>query len=147
MPNSASNTTRLQAGILLVPLVFCLVAIVIYFIPLQHYLSLGRYQHYGLAIFIWGWGYIVQAIWAWKLCGNWSRGSYILAGLYLTSLGITLYANPWLEPRVALQTDVQMVWRFYISLFFILLSIPTTIVWLMGLAEELHENGKRHKLK
>lgn len=142
-----SSTTTPSVGLLLLPLVFCAVAIAIFLFPLQLYWSLGRYQHYGLAIFVWGMGYILQLIWTWKFSGTWSRWSYILAGLYLTSLGLTLYANPWLEPRVALQTDIQVVLRFYISLFFMLFSIPTTIVWVMGLAEELREDRKKAKAK
>jgi hypothetical protein len=136
---SKSKPARQTMGQFLLPCLSFILALVVFFFPIQHYASMGRYQHYGLAIFIWGMGYVLHAIWTWRNAGPWSRWSYVVGGLYLTSLGMMLYANPWLEPKVAMHTDDQAIKRFWISMTYTFLTVPTTLMWVAGLFEELRE--------
>lgn len=104
-------------------------------VPLQLYYPLARYQHYGLAIFVWGLGHAVQAIWHWRTVGKWTRLGGICGGIYLTSLGLVFYANPWLDPRVAVQTETQENMRAFIGYGYTFLTIPLMLVWVESLTE------------
>lgn len=103
--------------------------------PLQLHYSLSRYQHYGLGIFVWGLGHIIQTIWMWRLSGKWMRIGGICGGLYLTSLGLVFYANPWLDPRVAVQTEAQENFRALIGYLYTGLTVPLMLVWIESTIE------------
>jgi hypothetical protein len=118
------------------------VAFFIHSIPLQLYMPLGRYQHYGLSIFALGLGYVLQIVWSWKNLKLWARLGYIGTGLYLTSIGMVLYANPWLDSRVAIMTEEKEDWKILIGWFYTFLAMPLTFIYL-GWIKEDHRAQKR----
>lgn len=116
-------------------------AYVIHSIPLQLHMPLGRYQHYGLSIFVLGLGYILQIVWSWKNLKRWARLGYIATGLYLTSVGIVLYANPWLDSRVAIMTEEKEDWKVIIGWIYTFLAMPLAFIY-MGWIKEDHTSQK-----
>jgi hypothetical protein len=108
----------------------------VFSLPLQLYFPLSRIQHYGLAVFVWGLGFMVQWVWYYKTSGKWARWSYLSGGLYLTSLGLTFYSHPWLDPKFAVQTTTQENYRLLLGLIYTGLAFPISLIWVRGFHEE-----------
>jgi hypothetical protein len=120
-----------------IPIASLVLAGVVLLIPLQLYYPLARYQHYGLAIFVWGVGYLVQLVWTWKSTRFWSRLSYLFLALYLTTLGLFFYANPWLDPRFSVQTEAQQNFRALVGNLYVGLALPVLLVSIIGFIDNL----------
>lgn len=111
-------------------------SLVILVVPLQLYVPLGRYQHYGLAVFVLGLGYVIQVVWSWPRLKRWPRRGYAITGLYLTSVGIVLYANPWLDSRVAIMTEEKESLKALIGWLYTMLGLPLAYVYIEWMKEE-----------
>jgi hypothetical protein len=107
-------------------------AIAIVMVPLQHYITLGRYQHYGMAVFVFGLGYILHCIWTWRHETLWTRLSYALTGAFCSSLGLLFYANSWMDLKSSVQTEEKQLLRWFLSGVWLLLGFMLTIVWLIA---------------
>jgi hypothetical protein len=105
-------------------------------IPIQHYIALGRYQHYGMAIFLFGMGYVMHTIWTWKHSFPATRFSNCYAALFFTSIGLIFYACPWLDPVMAVMTDEQTVFRRYLVRGYFLSALGLMLVWIIAAVEE-----------
>lgn len=84
--------------------------------PLQHHITLSRYQHWAIALYVWGAGFFLQAAWSWRRLSKVGRAALVSAGTYVLGSAMVLYANPWLDPSIALQTQDQESSRFLFSL-------------------------------
>jgi hypothetical protein len=100
-------------------------------VPLQHYISLGRYQHYGIAIFLFGFGYVLHSIWTWRQQSFWSRLCYSFTGVFFCSVGLLFYANPWLDWKTAVQTGEKDLLRKTYMGVYLFLGFVLVLVWLV----------------
>ena len=107
-----------------------LIAVAIRLYPLQHHMTLSRYQHWGIALYIWGLGFYIQAIWSWRQLTGRGRIALLASGTYVSALAMMLYTNPWLDTTVSLQTSEQEDSRFFISVGFALAAVVVGILWL-----------------
>lgn len=115
-------------------------------VPLQLYMPLGRVQHYGLSLFILGLGYILQVVWSWSHLKLWPRLGYAITGLYLTSIGIIFYANPWLDTRVAIMTEEKESLKSLIGWLYSIFSLPLVYVYVRWMREDsLQDKSKGDK--
>jgi hypothetical protein len=101
-------------------------------IPLQHYITLGRYQHYGIGIFLFGMGYGLHAIWTWRRQMLWPRVCYVYSALFFCSIGILFYGNPWLDWKVAIQTEERSFVRMIYLAVYLSLGIMLILIWLVA---------------
>jgi uncharacterized membrane protein YcjF (UPF0283 family) len=117
-------------------LLFCLAAVIILATPLQHHFSLGRFQHWGIAIVIFGLGYIAQALALWKNFGYWARRTYLATGFFIASIGLTYYCNPWLDSRMNLQGSDKAFTRIVLIAFNLFLGVAIIPIWRQWIKEE-----------
>jgi hypothetical protein len=117
-------------------LVAMLLAVVVLNIPLQHYMTLARFQHYGICVWIWASGYLFQLALCWRRLRLWGRVTLSIACFYLAMFGLVIYTNPWLDPRVQLETNVQGSLRQDFAFGFLALGIILFFAWLAWRAEE-----------
>ncbi len=115
---------------------FSAIAIGAYLTPLQKYFTMGRYQHYGITISIFGLGYLLQTIWSWRTFTKWARISYLSTGIFFSTVGMTFYTNPWLDSRMALQTADKEFWKTIFIGIYILITIAIVSIWLKWIKEE-----------
>jgi hypothetical protein len=115
---------------------FSAIAIGAYLTPLQKYFTMGRYQHYGITISIFGLGYLLQTIWSWRAFTKWARISYLSTGIFFSTVGMTFYTNPWLDSRMALQTADKEFWKTIFIAIYILITIAIVSIWLKWIKEE-----------
>lgn len=113
-----------------------ILAVAISAFPLQLHMSLSRYQHYGLAIFAWGFCYIWQFIWYYRVTQFWTRLSFLLTGLYLASAGFLFYLNPWLDVSADLITSQMRTVRLILGFTYLAMTPPIFFVWFMSYLEE-----------
>src|SRR5690606_22734862 len=85
-------------------LLFAALALWVLQTPLQRFISLGRYQHYGIAISVFGLGYLAQTIFSWRRLKAWGIAAYTSTGIFFSSVGLVFYLNPWLDYKIAVQT-------------------------------------------
>lgn len=111
-------------------------------IPLQRFVSLGRYQHYGLAVFVFGLGYILHCIWTWRGEKFWPRLCYILTGAFFCSVGLLFYANPWMDWKNSAQTEEKQLLRFALSGVYLALGFALIIIWLITYVKR-EQTGKK----
>ena len=116
--------------------IFSAIAIATYLTPLQKYFTMGRYQHYGITISIFGLGYLLQTIWSWRTFTKWARISYLSTGLFFSTVGMTFYTNPWLDSRMAMQTADKEFWKTIFIAIYILITIAIVSIWLKWIKEE-----------
>jgi len=112
--------------------------------PLQLHMPLSRYQHYGLAVFAWGFCYIWQFIWYYKVTLPWSRLCFLFTGLYLASAGFLFYLNPWLDVSADLITSQMRSVRVVLGFTYLFFALPVCVTWYMSYREE-RKAGQIHK--
>lgn len=122
---------------------FALIALAILMTPLQHSITLSRYQHWGMSILCLGCGYMSQVIWSWKNFTGWARASYLSTACYFVFVGITFYANPWLDARMSVQTEDQVQQRFLMLICYLCMSIILSAIWLAWIGNEAKNQGKQ----
>jgi len=128
---------------------YCLVlaaivaALVVLLTPLQLYMPLGRYQHYGLCVFVLGMGYILQIVWSWRSLKRWPRLGYTATALYLCSVGMVLYANPWLDARMAVITEQKENLRALIGWTYTIFGVILAFIYLEWMQADYR--GRRRK--
>ena len=110
--------------------------------PIQLHFSISRIQHFGLASFTAGLGYIVQTVWSWKNLKLWARIIQSYFGLWFGTVGIILYGNPWLEPAMAIRTEAQEALRDIIIRSISLMAVPIPLIAFMWIREELAARRK-----
>ncbi|HEY9784131.1 MAG TPA: hypothetical protein V6D17_01930 [Candidatus Obscuribacterales bacterium] len=113
--------------------------------PIQQFVSIGRYQHYAIAIGLFSLGYIAQALYSWKEIGRWARISYFATGFFFMSVSVIFYLNPWLDYKVAVPTEEHDRFRNLLVAVYLVLSLALTCVWLK-LAHEDNKARQREKL-
>jgi hypothetical protein len=117
-------------------ILFSLMAASAYCIPLQRYFTMGRYQHYGMAIGLFGLGYLLQTIWSWKIFSHWARMAYLSTGLFSLTVGLTFYYNPWLDAKMAVQSKTTEHMRAVLMFLYLLLSLYVGAVYARWIREE-----------
>lgn len=116
-------------------IMFILAAIATAVIPLQRYITLSRYQHWGLALFVLGLGHFLQLIWSWKHLKIWTRLALTWTGGFMATAGLVFYSNPWLDTRVAIASEAADEARPILAGIFAALAIPLVIFWVKSLQE------------
>jgi hypothetical protein len=117
-------------------ILFSAFAAVAYCVPLQKYFTMGRYQHYGLAIGLFGLGYLLQTIWSWKVFTHWARMAYLSTGIFSLTVGLTFFYNPWLDTKMALQTRANEHLRPVLMALYLLFSLYVGAVYARWIKEE-----------
>ncbi|MBX9949508.1 MAG: hypothetical protein K2Y39_10095 [Candidatus Obscuribacterales bacterium] len=125
-------------------ILFALLSIALWVTPVQHIISIGRFQHYAMAIFLFSCGYFVQAAYSWRELSKLGRFSYIATGLFFFSVATVFYQNPWLVDRASVASDEKMQNRQTLLVAYMGTSIMLGIVWLKVAYDEAME--KRRKL-
>lgn len=136
--NSILNVIWRRISKYLFNLIMAIIALIVLKTPLQHYVSLGRYQHIGIAIFLFGMGYVMQMIWSWRTWSKWARVSNIATSLFFCSVGIFFYANSWVDNSVADPTTEKMLLRSLFIGIYCFFSFMVAALWL----KSMHEDGK-----
>ncbi len=124
-------------------ILFALLSIAVWLTPVQHMISIGRFQHYALAIFLFALGYFIQAAFSWKELSRLARFAYVATGLFFASVAFVFYQNPWLVDRAAVAGEDKLQMRTTMLLSYMSVSIMLGIVWLKVAYDEAME--KRNK--
>ncbi len=129
---------RLQRNFFII--LFAAFALLLLNIPLQHFIALGRYQHYGMAFFLLGLGYFLHTIWLWSRTRFWARISYLMIGIFFCYVGQVFYANPWLDWKTAVQTEDKVQAREQIFSYFLCFVVLISIFLLLAARESRADN-------
>jgi hypothetical protein len=116
--------------------VFSALAAAVYLTPLQRYFIMGRYQHYGITISLFGLGYVLQTIWSWRTFTKWARVSYLSTGVFFSIVGMTFYNNPWLDSRISLQTPEKELLKNVFILVYVFFTMSIISIWIKWIREE-----------
>ncbi len=103
--------------------------------PLQHHITLARFQHYGLCLYVWALGFILQTIWSWRYLSIRGRASLLATGFYIGTFALIFYESPWLDTRMAVQTDEQDILRVVYALTCAVLGFIVSGLWLAWVIE------------
>jgi len=113
-----------------------LVGLGLLFVPLQKYMPLGRFQHYGIAIGCFGIGYFLQTLFSWKKLNKWARISYITSFSFFVLVGLAFYLNPWLDYRVSIQTAENESTKGILIICYLFCSLAVVGSWVKWILEE-----------
>jgi hypothetical protein len=116
--------------------------IVVLILPLQHYQTLGRYQHYALGVAVCGLGYFVQLTWSYPKLTPLGRFCHLITGLFLEAVAYVLWTNPWLDWRVAVQTESRDPQRIHLLLEYMVSVSFIWICWLWLWIKEMRTKKK-----
>jgi hypothetical protein len=125
--------------------VFALLAGCILCIPLQHYMPLGRFQHYGTGIFVFGLGYLVQGIANWPSIPNLAKAGYLATTTFFCSIGYLFMTNPWLDLRMCTTGDEQTSLRYNILSAYGVAGLLVVSLWLLLAWREFKLSRARKK--
>lgn len=114
--------------------------------PLQRQMSLSRFQHYSLGIFVIALGCLLQAVISWRHVSWWGRLALLSCAIYLASFGSVCYTNPWLDWSFDLQTSLQGQTRQQFSAYFFIAGLPVATFWYRwALDRYLRKQAKKGK--
>lgn len=113
----------------LICLIGFFLACLLLMIPLQKFISLSRFQHYGLACFIFGSSYFFQGLVSWHSIKKWGRRSYLISAIFFVSVAVFFLTSPWLDSRISLQTEEQKLFTRVMTGNFCLVAILVVYVW------------------
>ncbi|HEY9776245.1 MAG TPA: hypothetical protein V6C81_20955 [Planktothrix sp.] len=108
---------------------FVAVALATPFIPLQRMITLGRFQHYAIALGILSFGYFVHCGYTWTRLMKWGRIATFVTGLFFASIAYIFWTNPWLDLRVAVQTDERDRFRLYLMIAYLVSATAIFLIW------------------
>jgi uncharacterized membrane protein len=128
-------------------ILFALLSVALWVTPVQHIISIGRFQHYAMAIFLFSFGYFVQSAYSWRELSKLARFSYIATGLFFFSVALVFYQNPWLVDRAAVAGEDQTNARTGMLVAYMGVSIMLGIVWLKVAYDEAVEKRKKLQLE
>ncbi len=106
--------------------------------PLQHYIPLTRYQHVGIAIFLFGMGYAMQTIWSWRAYSKWAKLANIATFVFFCSVGIFFYTNPGLEAYSADPSPKKILVRLTHIFSYLFCALIVSAFWVKW----AHEDNK-----
>lgn len=132
---SIIRTIRKQLSNQEIILIMFLIAFSLYKFPLQHYITLARFQHYGICLFVWSMGFFMQAIWSWRRMTALGRSCQIATGIYVCSFALIFYQSPWLDIRMAVQTPEQDILREIYGRLCAFLGLIVSLIWLFWILE------------
>lgn len=119
-------------------LAMSIIAFIALKMPLQHYISLTRYQHVGIAIFLFGMGYTMQSIWSWRVYSKWAKMANLATSAFFCSVGLFFYRNTWLEEYATEATPTRYLGRLILMFIYLLLALVVSIFWVKW----AHEDNK-----
>lgn len=111
----------------------------------QHSISISRYQHYAIAIALLSAGYTGQALLNWQAVSTWTRFCYLATGAFFASVAIIFFFNPWLDYKVAVQTEERHNLRSIWIYSYMCLSLALSGIWLKLAHEETQKKRKSAK--
>lgn len=117
-----------------------ILAIAVALFPLQHYMTLSRFQHYGLALGVWAFGFFVQMVVSWRRMGFFGHAYLGVASIYLAMFAHVIYTNPWLDPKVTLETTTQASSRHDLASLFIGLGMVLMCIYFGWTLEEARKD-------
>lgn len=120
-----------------------LVAVAVILFPVQHYVALARYQHYGVALCIFAFGYLLQAFVSWRNLRKWAKVSYLTTGFFFFAIGIIFIYNPWLDSRVSPHVEAQESLRSLIRRFYLLSGVVVSATWLRLVYEDMQASTQQ----
>jgi len=126
-------------------MLFAVLSIILWLTPVQHIISIGRFQHYSMAIFLFASGYFMQSVFSWKELNKWGRFAYITTGIFFASVAMVFLQNPWLVDRASVASEEKLEMRTGMMIAYTVVSIAIGIVWLKVAIDEGAE--KRNKLR
>lgn len=106
---------------------FCAVGIIS--TPLQHYISLSRFQHYSFGLAAIACGFLVQTVFSWRTVSFWGKLTLLGSFLYLGAFASVFYLNPWLDWNVSLETESQTEERRRLAAYFAFAGVPLAYIW------------------
>ncbi|MBX9689296.1 MAG: hypothetical protein K2X27_21480 [Candidatus Obscuribacterales bacterium] len=118
-------------------------ALCLFRFPLQHHISLARFQHYGLALYVWALGFFFQLAWSWKKLSLRGRACLLSTGTYIGFFAMVFYQNPWLDARMAVQTEGQDLLRLFFAAACVFFGFIVSVIWLAWVLEKNDKNGEK----
>jgi hypothetical protein len=118
---------------------FAILAFALHVIPLQRYMPLGRYQHYGISIGAFGLGYLVQGALSWRNSPTLARIGYIATTVLFCSAGLLLLSNSGLDLELSLSGEGQQRGR-YVLVVYAFFGLITSLIWL-----KLAQDDAKHR--
>jgi hypothetical protein len=116
---------------------FAMLAVGILATPLQHFMPLSRFQHYGIAIFVFGLGYLVQGVVSWRGIRRLARFAYLATTTFFCTAGLLFLNNPWLDLRMVTSGDEQLMFRNYVIGAYGAAGLFISLIWLLLAFQEL----------
>jgi len=123
-------------------IVFASLSVLVLLLPVQHWMPLSRHQKLGLAVFVFGLGYINQLAFSARYMSKWLRACHLATGLFCISVFFVFWTNPWLDYAMSAQNDEQDHLRGLLFLGYLLISLTIAGMWAKGLWEDLKTKAK-----
>jgi hypothetical protein len=104
--------------------------------PLQHHFILSRFQHIGICMAVFALGYFLQTVWSWRSLTVIGRSCLLATGSFIGLFAWISYESPWLDARMAVQTEEQELLKLLYIFLFALLGSIIAIFWLAWILEK-----------
>lgn len=117
-------------------MLFTILAVAILFVHVQDFVAISRFQHYGIALLIFGTGWLLETVLSLRRLNKWARMSYLSTCLFFLSVGMVFYSNPWLGHRVSIPTEDNMRTERILIISYLVFSMYLAAVWTKWILEE-----------
>ncbi len=117
-------------------LLFTTLALAVLFVHVQDFVAISRFQHYGIALLIFGLGCLSETIFSRKKLNRWARTSYLSTSVFFLTVGCVYLNNPWLGHRVSIATEDNQRTEQILGLSYLIFSVYLAAVWTKWILEE-----------
>lgn len=107
--------------------------------PLQHQITLARFQHYAIGVFAVATGFLLQLVVSWRHHTIWGKLAMLSSVIYLGAFGYVCYTNPWLDANFNLTTNAQEEWRPRFAAIFLFSGLAVSFFWANWLNESVRK--------
>ncbi|HMO19658.1 MAG TPA: hypothetical protein PKD05_12200 [Candidatus Melainabacteria bacterium] len=134
IPEEKSRTNTEKSCTWLI-LTFAVLGVIVFLIPVQHYITIGRAQHHGTAIAIFGLGFWIETLLAGKSLHKWGKIAYLGTGLLFISVGAFFFKYPWIYSNVSIQTEENIQIRNILLGVYLAGITALTAIWIKWIVE------------
>lgn len=117
-------------------LLFAAIALAVFFTHMQNFMPISRFQHYGIALLIFGTGWLLETVTSFAKLNKWARMCYVSTSTFFLSVGLVCFTNAWIGHRVSIATEDNLRTERILVVSYLIFSIYLAGVWTKWIIEE-----------
>ncbi len=122
---------------------FALLSGLVFFVHLQDFVPISRFQHYGVVSIVFGIGWLLEIAVSFRRLRRWALTSYISTCIFFLTVGLVYLNNSWIGHRSFAQTAETESTERFLKVSYVVFCIYLAAVWAIWIREEIKTGQAR----